>query len=148
MKKMLFFIMLTTMMLLAGCASDSGSVTPPQDDKKGAAVVGQRWNLLLLGTSERWSGDGETPWIKIDANGRLSGTNGCNRLMGEVSFPQGQRIEITGLASTRMACPNSTNSQRVNQLLENAYRYLIDHDRLVLIGPNGRVLGGFRQGRK
>ncbi|QEA37833.1 META domain-containing protein [Pistricoccus aurantiacus] len=147
MKKMLLILALTTMGLVAGCASDAGSVAPPQDDKKGAAVMEQRWNLLLLGTSERWRGNGETPWIEIDSDGRLSGSNGCNRLMGEVSFPEGQRIEITRLASTRMACPNPQNSQRVNQLLENAYRYLIDHDRLVLLGPNGRVLGGFRRGK-
>ncbi len=77
--------------------------------------------------------------------GRVSGSDGCNQFTGKVSLGESQRIEFSELASTRMACPNMEDAKRVTDMLDTAYRYLIDHDRLVFFGPDSRVLGGWRE---
>ncbi|WP_189469210.1 META domain-containing protein [Litchfieldella qijiaojingensis] len=135
--------------LLAGCA---GSSTPvPQRQQAQVAVespvVGPRWQLILIGTDEHWAGN-EPAWFEVVPNGEalhLTGNDGCNRLNGQVSLDDGNRIRIENLASTRMACANLAEAQRVTTLLENAYRFLIDKDRLVFFGRDSRVLGGFQR---
>jgi heat shock protein HslJ len=134
--------------MLAACSSapnDMTAETPGTGDAKlyGPAVVGERWNLLLVGTDERLSLP-ETPFFRIGEDGRVSGHDGCNRFTGRVQLGDNERIAFSELASTRMACPNQQSVQRVTGMLENAYRYLIDHDRLVFFGPDSRVLGGWR----
>lgn len=132
--------------LLAACGSQP--TEPIRQD--GAAVssdhplVGQRWNLLLVGTDERLSMP-ETPYFTVAADGRVSGSDGCNILNGRVSLDAGNRIEFSELGTTRRGCPQLADAQRVTGMLESAYRFLIDHDRLVLFGPDQRVLGGWRQ---
>ncbi|MEQ6888451.1 META domain-containing protein [Halomonas sp. CS7] len=132
-------------LLLAACR---GGPAPEVVDEPSARlegpVVEQRWNLLLVGTSERL--DMPTrPYFVIDGEGRVSGSDGCNRLTGQAALGDNQRIAFTELATTRRACPRAEDAARVTGMLENAYRYLIDHDRLVFFGPDQRVLGGFRR---
>ncbi|XKH61702.1 META domain-containing protein [Halomonas sediminis] len=131
---------------LVGCSStpDTQRLDEPSSQGLFGPVVEQRWNLLLVGTNERLSMP-ETPYFRIEANGKLSGHDGCNRFSGEVALGDNQRIEVSELATTRMACPQLEDAQRVTDMLETAYRYLIDHDRLVFFGPDSRVLGGFRK---
>lgn len=134
-------------MMLAACSSapKDTAETPLADDAKlYGPVVGERWNLLLVGTNERLSLP-ETPFFRIGEDGRVSGHDGCNRFTGRVQLGDNERIAFSEIASTRMACPVQEDVQRVTAMLENAYRYLIDHDRLVFFGPDSRVLGGWRQ---
>lgn len=44
------------------------------------------------------------PQLVLEANGSLSGTDGCNRLMGSWST-KGGTVTFGQVASTRMACP-------------------------------------------
>ena len=44
------------------------------------------------------------------ADGKVTGSGGCNRLMGTVAV-SGDRIAFTGLATTRMACPAPVMAQ-------------------------------------
>lgn len=135
--------------LLAGCSSapapDYGQDNATTSET--SPVVGPRWNLLLLGTSEHWE-HADTPYFEVvRQNGqlRLVGSNGCNRINGALTLESGNRFLVDDLATTRMACPNGQDAQRVDAMLNGAYRYLIDHDRLVLFGRDSRVLGGFRR---
>lgn len=135
--------------LLAGCSSAPapGSGQDQAVTTDASPVVGPRWNLLLLGTSERWPHP-DTPYFEVVRQGgdlRLVGSDGCNRISGALRLESGNRFLVENLASTRMACPNGADAQRVDAMLNDAYRYLIDHDRLVLFGRDSRVLGGFRR---
>lgn len=136
-------------LLLSACSSAPGPSSAPQDGSSDSslsgAIVDQRWNLLLVGTDERISMP-ETPFFQISKDGKVSGHDGCNRFTGQVTLGESQRIEFGELATTRMACPQMEDAQRVTGMLETAYRYLIDHDRLVFFGPDSRVLGGWREG--
>ncbi|MBZ5487077.1 META domain-containing protein [Halomonas aquamarina] len=118
----------------------------PQSSGLSGPVVEQRWNLLLVGTDERLS-FAEAPFFTISRDGKVAGFDGCNRFTGHVSLGESQRIDFEGLATTRMACSNLADAKRVTDMLDSAYRYLIDHDRLVFFGPDSRVLGGWREGK-
>ncbi|PRY69807.1 MULTISPECIES: META domain-containing protein [Halomonas] len=140
-----------TLMLAAGAlllAACGGGPAPQVADEPTARlegpVVDQRWNLLLVGTDERLEMP-ERPHFVIDRDGRVSGSDGCNRLTGRAALGDNNRIAFSDLATTRRACPRAEDAARVTGMLENAYRYLIDHDRLVFFGPDQRVLGGWRR---
>ncbi len=131
--------------LLAACGSRPDA--PPSDEREvslSGPVVEQRWNLLLVGTDERLSLP-ESAWFRIGEDGRVTGSDGCNEMNGRVRLGENQRIEFSELATTRRACPQGEDAARVTGMLETAYRYLIDHDRLVFFGPDQRVLGGWRK---
>ncbi|EWH01205.1 META domain-containing protein [Halomonas sp. BC04] len=133
-------------MTLAACG---GKPTEPtrQDEVRVSSdhpVVGQRWNLLLVGTNERLSMP-TTPHFVIAADGRVTGHDGCNAINGKVQLDGSNRIQFRELASTKMGCPQLDDARRVTTMMETAYRYLIDHDRLVFFGPDQRVLGGWRK---
>ncbi|MCK2183974.1 META domain-containing protein [Halomonas getboli] len=129
--------------LMTGCAAGPAPVSQPGDTVSGP-VVGPRWNLLLVGTSDRLEMPA-TPWFQVAADGSVTGSDGCNRLTGSVALDAQNRIEFSRLASTRRACPNMAGARQVTEMLDQAYRYLIDHDRLVFFGPDQHVLGGFRR---
>lgn len=135
-------------LLLSACSSAPGPGSAPDAEPSGEAlsgpVVDQRWNFLLVGTNERLSMP-ETPFFEISRDGSVHGHDGCNRFTGEASLGDNQRIEFSELTTTRMACPQMGDAEKVTDMLETAYRYLIDHDRLVFFGPDSRVLGGWRE---
>lgn len=142
-------LLASAVLLVSACSSAPGPSPAPQDGSSGSAlsgaIVDQRWNLLLVGTDERLSMP-ETAFFQISRDGSVSGHDGCNRFTGAVTLGESQRIEFSQLATTRMACPQMADAKRVTDMLETAYRYLIDHDRLVFFGPDSRVLGGWREG--
>jgi heat shock protein HslJ len=137
-------VVLLGVLTLAACSSRTAiEGTGPTGELSGP-IVGPRWNLLLVGTNERLEMP-ERPHFVIDRDGRVSGSDGCNRLTGRAAQGENNRIEFSELATTRRACPQAEDAQRVTGMMENAYRYLIDHDRLVFFGPDQRVLGGWRR---
>lgn len=44
------------------------------------------------------------PSLQLGANQRLSGSDGCNRLLGKYAL-DGERLSFSNVAGTRMACP-------------------------------------------
>lgn len=135
-------------LLLGACSSSPESpsgASQTSSSTLSGPIVEQRWNLLLIGTDERLSLP-EAAFFQIGRDGKVSGHDGCNRFTGTVSLGEDQRIEFSDLATTRMACPKMEDAKHVTDMLETAYRYLIDHDRLVFFGPDSRVLGGWREG--
>ena len=140
-------LMGASMLVLAACSSTPEAPADKEDavaSGQPSAMIDQRWNFILLGTDERLDFD-ERPYFRIGEDGRVSGFDGCNRFGGQAEFGDNQRIEFKQMVSTRKACPNMDDAQKVTDMLTNAYRYLIDHDRLTIFGPDSRVLGGWRQ---
>ncbi|WP_111413403.1 META domain-containing protein [Billgrantia lactosivorans] len=139
-------LMTAAVALLAACGSQPSEPTRQEGERVASdhPVVGQRWNLLLVGTDERLSMP-DTPHFVVSPEGRVSGSDGCNSLNGRVSLGEGNRIEFSELATSRRGCPQLEDAKRVTAMMENAYRFLIDHDRLVFFGPDQRVLGGWKK---
>ncbi|WP_355661203.1 META domain-containing protein [Halomonas salifodinae] len=137
--------------LLAGCGStppapEREATTPAASRDADSPVIGPRWQLILLGTDERWQG-AEPAWFEVEPGRgglRLTGSDGCRRLDGNLTLDDGNRIAIEGLGAGR-DCGAAPQAARAAEMMQGAYRYLIDHDRLVFFGRDSRVLGGFQR---
>ena len=72
---------------------------------------------------------------------RVSGTGGCNRLMGGFQL-NGEQLRFSRLASTRMACSPEVMAyeRRVVEALEQVRRWSIDKRNLLLQDERGRTL--------
>lgn len=73
--------------------------------------------------------EGTTPTIEFGADGQLSGTAGCNRVIGSYSTTDGT-IELGPLATTQMACPEPEGvmdqETRLVAALESAATYHVE----------------------
>ncbi|MCG7601198.1 META domain-containing protein [Halomonas sp. McH1-25] len=142
------WLAVSSMVIMAGC----GASRPAMEDAPASYVadsplVGARWELTLFGTDEWWQGERKAYFTLLPKGKilQLVGSDGCNTLQGEATLGDGRRLAVSDLATTRMACPGLPQSPKVAELLSQAYRYLLDHDRLVLMGRDGHVLGGFKR---
>jgi heat shock protein HslJ len=75
-------------------------------------------------------------------DGRLTGSAGCNRLLGDFER-EGERLHIApNMASTMMACPPPlmAQEQAVTEALGQVQGYTLEANVLTLTGPNGAAL--------
>ncbi|XKH55883.1 META domain-containing protein [Citricoccus nitrophenolicus] len=87
----------------------------------------------------RWGSDAPgQPWLGFEAEGRLHGSDGCNRLMGEWTLTA-ERVDFGRLVSTMMFCKG------VDTWLNGAVsaRFVPDASggRLEVLDAAGQVIG-------
>jgi heat shock protein HslJ len=89
-------------LLLGGCASSGGSGTDDNDDAPEPSETAKALTTsTLVGT---WgSTDEREPNLVFADDGELTGTDGCNRLVGSWSL-DGDTVVFSDIASTLMAC--------------------------------------------
>ena len=119
-------------LLLASCASHPPSAAPSGAAQAAAAPTslhGTTWQLVDLSGTAPLSDVRAT--LSFPEEGRLAGTGSCNRYFGSVKLT-GDAMEIAGVGSTKMACPEPIMGQenRYLQALQGATRYAIDGDTL------------------
>jgi heat shock protein HslJ len=80
---------------------------------------------------------GAAPMLSI-AGGRLTGSGGCNRIMGSADL-SGDRISFGRIASTRMACPPPAMAQEQNffAALAATRAFRMQGGRLILVDQTG-----------
>jgi heat shock protein HslJ len=86
------------------------------------------------------------PYIGIDSSTeRLFGNAGCNRIMGQVDYPNTKKnnIRFINVATTRMACPDMSGEQTLVKLLNEVSRFEVQGttlpvQKVVLFGMNGK----------
>ena len=105
---------------LASCADSPGSGTPSVEGTWGD------------------TGDSSAPSLDFVSDGRVSGTDGCNRLMGHWT-QDGASVALKEMASTLMAC------QDVDTWLSAAATAEVDGDTLALFNSNGEPIGTLRR---
>lgn len=99
-------------------------------------LEGTEWQLV-------WLDDQAPQVIRLPtltvAEGRLSGFGGCNNYNGTIKERVPGEIEVSPLASTRMACPSGEMDveQKFLKLLEQVDRYTFVGGRLALSGEQG-----------
>jgi heat shock protein HslJ len=99
----------------------SGKPLPPQDAKREAHLL-------------------------VDAAGRVSGSDGCNRITGSCQL-KGNAIAFGPIAATRMACANTAAVEEAfHNALKGASRFTIAGDRLELFDAAGTRLAAFVAG--
>lgn len=106
-------------LMLTACVSPAATPTPPAASHEG--VWGDPHGVA-------------TPYLELDDDGKLSGTDGCNRLMGTWKAT-GNDITFSGLASTRMAC------EGVDTWLSGAVSAKVTDTTMTVIGADGSEIG-------
>jgi heat shock protein HslJ len=83
---------------------------------------GTNWQLLGLGSVG--AVEGAQPTLSFSADGKVSGSGGCNNYTGTVTT-SGMAIKFTGLAATKKSCSDELNKQEATFLkaLEKATTY-------------------------
>ncbi len=103
------------------------------------ALDGTGWVLAAI--AGRQAPAGSTATLQF-ASGRLSGSDGCNRLAGSYSATGSAFEVLPPLASTQMACPEpvATEARAFTAALEAARGYRIDGALLQLMSADGTTL--------
>ncbi|WP_315648503.1 META domain-containing protein [Roseateles aquae] len=108
-----------------------------------AAVQDKRWRLSKLdgaAIEARASGARAPHLIFSATKSRLSGSGGCNRIMGSFSV-QGERLTIKHPVTTMMACPRGMEQeQRFIAALGEVQRWRLEGEVLELMDWSHQVL--------
>lgn len=117
---------------LAGCSSGPSS-DPTSSPDAGSSDAGSSDAVGIVGV---W-GDSDTrdaPSLVFAEDGSVSGTDGCNRLVGSWTA-DGDTVDFAPLASTRMACDG------VDTWLSNGVSGTWDETSLVVVDESGAEIG-------
>ncbi|MEE1620805.1 META domain-containing protein [Zafaria sp. J156] len=114
-------------LLLTACGDGPAGT----DDAHGTDVVGTWGNPT----------DSSLPTLEFTDDGSVTGTDGCNRLMGGWTVEGGQ-VVFDALAGTMMACPD------VDTWLSTAARAEREEGILRVFGPDGEQIGTLAAARE
>lgn len=123
---MLPVALLAALSLLTACASGQSDAAPDP-----SALVGKTY-LSTSVTGPEIPGGGPLE-LSFPQAGRIAGTAGCNRHMGEVSF-DGDTMTPSQLAATMMACPGprADADAWLSALLDGPLTWEVSGDKLTL----------------
>jgi imidazolonepropionase-like amidohydrolase/heat shock protein HslJ len=126
---------------LSAPASAPAAATANASD---ASLAGKEWTLESLGSEAIAPATGGRPvTITFGADGRVSGSGGCNRFSGAYTL-RGDALELGPLAATKMACPAMALESRVFEMLRQARRWRVGSGALELADASGKALARFR----
>ena len=135
------FTVLTLALLLgvSACAADPGTAGPSPDDSGSA---GDTPSSSASSTAPpaapegTWGNPENTrePSLELHEDGRLTGTDGCNRLMGRWVLEDGA-VRFQEVAMTMMACPD------VDQWLASAASAVPTEEALLVYDGAGNEIG-------
>ena len=125
----------------AACGSDGGgssSTGSTSTEPAGSALDGTQWSLQSSGAFDT---EGVAVTLEF-ADGRVSGTGGCNNYGGPYRV-QGSNLTIgPDLVSTKIACPPPADGveQRYLAVLPTVKQYEVQGDELQLTDADGKTL--------
>jgi heat shock protein HslJ len=118
---------------VAACAGIAPADTP---------LRGTYWKLVRLGDqpAEAAEKPREAHLVFADDSQRVSGSGGCNRVIGQFTL-EGDKLQIGRMAATLMACPTGmAQEQALVKALARVERYRIRGSHLELLDAAGEVL--------
>jgi uncharacterized lipoprotein YbaY/heat shock protein HslJ len=127
------------------CPQANASAPPAPHSMASPSLRGTLWRLQALQGSSGptlFKPPGPAPELLLAPDQeRVSGTGGCNRLMGGFRLA-GEELSFTRLASTKMACPPNVMDfeRRYGEALAQVQRWSIDKRNLLLQDAGGRTL--------
>ena len=107
-----------------------------------APLAGTHWRLVALDDASVVAADASrAPHLVLAAEGgRLSGSDGCNRMVGGYAL-DGPRLSFSGIGATRMACPEGMEQAAAfARALHATAAHRVAGDLLELIDASGRVV--------
>lgn len=118
--------------------SCSSTRTMATDDLSG------EWNVTeIQGKPFTLSEGVENPYLAFDiVNGRIFGLVSCNRIMGNVYAGADGSMELSGIAATKMMCPDQQLEMNILTALNQVKRYGADKegDLVLMDGHNHHML--------
>ena len=111
-------------------------------------LEGTHWRVVELAGKPAPKQDPEREaHLQFEA-GRVSGSDGCNRLTGSFQL-KGDRVTFGQMAGTMMACVDSSGTEEpFHAALKNATRLTLTGDRLELFDTAGKRLAAFAAGTR
>ena len=144
--KNLYFTTLLCAIALMNCNTPAKptEATDIKDTTSTVAAMATTTNTELL----------ETHWKLVELNGqpvtnpvgnqkeafimlakegnKLTGSGGCNSMMGGYELMEGNQIKFSGVASTRMACPDMSMEDALGKVITETDNYAINGKFLML----------------
>ena len=108
-------------------AAEAGSSNTP--------LVGNNWRLTSPSSGSRTA-----PGLQLSSEGRVAGSDGCNRLVGSYTL-DGDRISFLPLAASRMSCSamHGRDADFQRAVMETA-QWRISGSELQLLSEDGRLM--------
>ena len=141
-KKIAFATAITTTLLMTGCVTSQSAI----QQKNIELLQNKNWSLTHIGATECKVDPTahNSPSLQFDATQRLSGADGCNRIMGSYVVKK-HEINLGQLASTKMMCQNTAElSNKFNEALNKVAGYQVYGQTLKLLDRNGNPVLQFK----
>jgi uncharacterized lipoprotein YbaY len=125
----------------------AGQITP-SNPAVTRPLEGIYWRAIELAGKPAPSQDASREaHVLFQAGGRLSGSDGCNRITGSYQL-KGDVVTFGRMAGTQMACPNTGEIERTfRDALNRATRLTVAGDRLELSDATGKRVAAFTAGQ-
>jgi heat shock protein HslJ len=129
-----------TILVVAACDATGATDGTTPEPTSAIDLTGTSWALVSVG--ENAPVEGADAWLAFGPNGEITGSTGCNNLIGSYAV-DGTALTFSTLGTTRMACPGDdlmAQDTSVPQALENVTGWAVDRDgRLHLTGATELV---------
>lgn len=125
-------IVLFTLLIFVGCTTKKETVDNSSITK--ADIENIHWSLIEFdGKPLPPSVVGKVHIMLSGKDNKLSGSNGCNRIMGSYEISNGMQISFSDIASSLMACHNEGwNEVDFNQMFETINNFSVADNKLML----------------
>lgn len=147
-KKTLSVALLGSALLFAGCQSTPSSSAAEVNNLQ--MLQNHTWIATQIGAQSIKTNPSahNIPALQFDeATKRVSGADGCNRLMGTYQAT-GNTLVLSQMASTKMACIDNTLPNQFNTALANVTNYQVYNNTLKLLDRNGNLLVEFTRAKQ
>lgn len=122
------------------------AVTPAETPSPpNGELLNTYWKLILINDTEVTVAENQRePHIIFNAESRVSGSDGCNRIMGSYLL-DGDKLTLDEMAGTKMACAEGAEQTRAfNDALMKVAAYTVHSDQLELRDATGLVVARFK----
>ncbi|MDM1756880.1 MULTISPECIES: META domain-containing protein [Acinetobacter] len=121
---------------IVGCTTTTQSV---QQQENLAVLQNKTWVMTHIGATE-FAKKAETPMIQFGSDLRVSGSDGCNRIMGNYAV-KNHHLNLGDIASTKMLCPNNQDIvAKYHTALKKVMGYQAYDQTLKLLDQHGNVV--------
>jgi heat shock protein HslJ len=131
------FVLCVALLAVSGCTPQAQNISAPAG---GGGLTGKVWAISQLNGKSLLPGSGIT--AEFSADGKVSGSSGCNRYSGSYTT-SGDTITFSSpMAATMMACDQAVMDQETAYLkdLGDAKTYSVQGDQLTLSGAGKSAL--------
>ncbi|QDK98869.1 META domain-containing protein [Acinetobacter tandoii] len=147
-KKTLSVALLGSALLFTGCQSTPSSSATEMNNLQ--MLQNHTWIAIQIGSQMIKTNPSarNIPALQFnEATKRVSGADGCNRLMGTYQAT-GDTLVLSQMASTKMACIDSTIPNQFNAALANVTNYQVYNNTLKLMDRHGNLLIEFASAKQ